>query len=426
MSTTVSWSISKHHRKADGTYNAKIRIIHNRKIAYTQTGIFTKSVRFKKGSSYGDVTDPEIENSLNEKVRMIRKIINDHNTTIEAISTPQEVIEYIQKIKQRENQVIDFIAFSKEHISNLPEYKNKTFLTTGINSLCYYLRSLKENTLPINKLTSKFLRKYESWLRTERTGYYKGKEHTLKPITDSGVKNYTSAIKILFNRALDHYNDYENDDIVIKHDPFKAYKIVSQNQPEKKKYTKELFQKIYHSADGRNPLTEETIALHAFLFSFFIAGINLIDMYEGMRINDGRIEYNRTKTRLKKKDKSFISIAIPEEAKEIINKHIWVNGSEVLDFKKRYKTIKSFRTAVCIGMKKISENVGFKLKFYDARHMFATFARNNCGFGIDDVAFCLTHSSSHAITETYITPDYSIVDKVIKGVLDYVFDRQKT
>lgn len=38
---TITWVVFKHHRKADGTYNPKIRVYHNGSTAY----IPSKSIR---------------------------------------------------------------------------------------------------------------------------------------------------------------------------------------------------------------------------------------------------------------------------------------------------------------------------------------------------------------------------------------------
>lgn len=61
------------------------------------------------------------------------------------------------------------------------------------------------------------------------------------------------------------------------------------------------------------------------------------------------------------------------------------------------------------------------VQFYSARHSFATIARNDCGFGKDDIAMCLNHSSGRSVTDSYIKEDYSVIEKVIKGVVKFVF-----
>ena len=56
-----------------------------------------------------------------------------------------------------------------------------------------------------------------------------------------------------------------------------------------------------------------------------------------------------------------------------------------------------------------------------ARHSFATIARNDCNVPMEDIALCLTHRSGFDITDTYVKPDFSRVDRVIRQVLDFVF-----
>ena len=82
--------------------------------------------------------------------------------------------------------------------------------------------------------------------------------------------------------------------------------------------------------------------------------------------------------------------------------------------------------AVNNGLKHICEAIGIPaITFYAARHSFATIARNDCDVSVDDVAFCLTHSSGHNITDMYIKPDYSRTDKVIQKVIDFVFNTEE-
>ena len=61
---TVQWVIMKHHKRDDGTYNAKILVTHNRKRAYMPTTIYTSMVRFKRGSFFATLTDKTIEDTL--------------------------------------------------------------------------------------------------------------------------------------------------------------------------------------------------------------------------------------------------------------------------------------------------------------------------------------------------------------------------
>ena len=74
------------------------------------------------------------------------------------------------------------------------------------------------------------------------------------------------------------------------------------------------------------------------------------------------------------------------------------------------------------GLKLIGKDLGIPpFTFYAARHSFATIARNDCGASMDDVAFCLAHASSHAMTSVYVAPDYKRIDNVVSDVIGFVF-----
>lgn len=87
--------IFKHHKKADGTFNPKIQIIHKSLAAYIATGANTECVQFRKGMSSGSITDSSIEDSLNDKVKKIRSILNEKEEVISCFDTAKEVKDYI-------------------------------------------------------------------------------------------------------------------------------------------------------------------------------------------------------------------------------------------------------------------------------------------------------------------------------------------
>ena len=74
---TVAWVVLKHHKKADGTYNPKIRISHNGTSSYIATPIFTEFVKFKRGAASGTITSGKLIDSLNDTVKMYREVLNE-------------------------------------------------------------------------------------------------------------------------------------------------------------------------------------------------------------------------------------------------------------------------------------------------------------------------------------------------------------
>lgn len=424
---TISWVILKHHKKADGTFNPKIRVTHNRSIAYMATNIYTPFVRFKRGSSTGTLTNGEVEDCLNERVSAIRKILNTHQESIDGCENAKELVAYIERYLSRKNFDIDFIEFGREYLVSIPKKGTRDTHATGLNALCHYLMFTTGDTkLPIKSFTSKFLMKYDAWLRTDRIITVKGKPHKSPAMRENGIANYMVTLQTIFNQAKKTFNDYEFDDIVIKGDPFKAYHIPVVRRPPRRTLSKDQLLKVLTYAP---PVLNriDVLAYDLFKMSFMLAGMNAADFYNCETYKNGRIEYCRVKTTERKvSGDAFLSIRVRPEIEPLIEKYRDKTGKRVFNFYQKYTNSADLNVAIHRGFKYIKAATGLDmLQFYCARHTFATMARTKCGYGVDDVAFCLTHSSGHDITEIYIEPDYTLVDRVIDSVVAYVFDEKE-
>lgn len=405
---TVTWVVLKHHKKVDGTFNPKIRITHNRTTAYIATQIFTPLVRFKKGEASGILTDSDILDSLNDKVKDIRKILNKFEYIIEDCENAKTVLSFIDK-KMNQDKDIDFLAFADSCIAELKNNGSKSVKICLVSNLRKFV-----DTLPIVKLTSAFLKRFERWLKTERK------------ISDSSLLVYMQAFQTIYNKALMHYNDYEIGDIVIVGDPFKSYKFETRPTEVKKAVSVEVIQRIFNYKPGGRKNKHTGFARDMFLLSFCLAGMNAADILACTKYSEGRIDYSRQKTRDKKKSKAFISVPVVSEIQDVFLKYRDVGGERVFNLYKTYESIQYIRVSLSRGMKILCKEIGIEpITFYAARHSFATIARNDCNVSMDDIALCLTHASGYNITDTYIKPDFSRVDKVIRKVVDYVFKEKQ-
>lgn len=425
---TIAWVILKHHRKTDGTYNPKIRVTHNRTTSYMSTNIYTELVRFKKGSKSGTVTDTSVEEYLNGQVSSVRKILNLNQEAVAFYDTAKDLVDYINRQISRRDVEIDFVEFARGYIDSLKNDGTKRTYTTRINVLCHYL---KETTggekFPVKNLNSKFLIKYEAWLRSERTVTIKRGKRKLQPVSDTGINGYMMAIQAAFTQLKKAYNDYETGEILVKGEPFKVYHIPEAGSAKKRAISKDEIIKIYNyvASDESKP---DALARDLFVLSFILAGMNAADMYGCTVFKDGRIDYNRQKTRDRKRScgRAFISVPVNDMIVDLLNQYVDKTGDRVFNLYQRYGVLSSLNYTLHKGLTKIGESLGIdNLQFYCARHSFATIARNDCGVSMDDIAFCLTHSSGHDITDTYIKPDFSRVDEVIRKVVDYVFKEKE-
>ena len=66
------------------------------------------------------------------------------------------------------------------------------------------------------------------------------------------------------------------------------------------------------------------MAKELYMLSFYLCGMNAVDIYHTTpkNVRNGRIEYNRAKTKGRRKDRAFISIKIVDEAKPLIEKYL--------------------------------------------------------------------------------------------------------
>lgn len=141
--------------------------------------------------------------------------------------------------------------------------------------------------------------------------------------------------------------------------------------------------------------------------------MNAVDLYScGFVINSGRLEYNRSKTKGKRKDRAFISLHIPEAGKVLIEKYRH-------RLSESYAEIGNLNKALNEGLKVIGEAIGVPdLSFYWARHTFGNLARNKCRKSKDDVALALNHvDQGRKTTDVYLEKDWTIVDEVQAAVL---------
>lgn len=415
---TISWVVFKHHKKQDGTFNPKIRVYHNGTTAYLPTPIFTNFVRFKRGASSGTITDGNVEDALNSRVKAMRRITNDFDYIIEDCEDAKAVVAFLDR-KMNQNKKLDYLAFLRDTIQGLPEKGTKDLHRTLLTNLVHFIGS---ETLPIRKLDSAFLSRFEAWLKSENRSFDKESRLYSRPLHDSTIHAYLSILQRVYNKMLRKYNDYDTGDIVIARDPFKSFTPDLHIEYTKRAIPAETIRRIasYNPQKG-NP-ESRTFARDMFLLSFCLAGMNIVDIYTCDTYHDGRIEYCRTKTREKKQGHAFISVPVSPEIAETFNRYRDIDNIRVLGLYKKYDTIRLVRTTICRGMKLLCRDLGLEpFTFYAARHSFATIARNDCDVSMEDIALCLTHRSGFDMTDTYVKPDFSRVDKVIRKVLDFVF-----
>lgn len=401
---TIAPKILKENKKTDGTWNVLYRLSHNRKTRYIKTTHFVDETQIV---GKDDISVDFVIDFLAADIKKYRKKISE----IENIDlyTVDEVKEMIFS----DSKEIDLFPFFGKHIELLKSSgrgSTATPYTTVYNSLKDYVNN---GHLYASKVTSKFLQEYEIYLRTpknierENRG---GSKMKIKDtfLTDKGVHNHMANFRTLFNKARDNYNDEDLGKILIKNYPFSKYKI----KPKKNLKHKNIdIEDIRSIRDVAAVTRREVMAKNIFMLSFYMCGMNAVDIYNNIdRLKElpERIGYKRSKTRGKRPDEAFISVKIPKEAKKII---------EVLEI--NYSTSRSLNGNLSNGLRSLNDRLKIDgLTMYSARHSFATIARNDLNISRDDVSLALNHVNQDSrITDTYLAPDWSKIDRVQDAVI---------
>lgn len=144
-----------------------------------------------------------------------------------------------------------------------------------------------------------------------------------------------------------------------------------------------------------------------FMLSFYLIGMNPVDMYKSDKPVDGRLLYKRSKTG------GLFDIKVEPEAEALIRKH---KGSRrMLDISERYATKASWHVAMVKVLPSLCDN----LTMYWARHTWATLAAE-LDVSIDVISAALGHKLGLRVTNIYVAVNKSKVDAANRLVLDYL------
>lgn len=414
---TVKAVILKEKKRNDGTWNVKIRIIHEKKVSYMATSHYVSIDCINKKTFELKERNNPVYDQVMIDVLKIRSQLSALGHQIDYY-TAQGLVRLMKDKLSGKPDGINFFDFAENHIQKLIKQDKRTS-----QSYRAMLSRLEEfagsRNLMFSDITSNFLFNFDTFLRASDS------KHGFGKISSSGVRLYIGKIQHLFNLAKLKYNDEDAGIVKIANNPFVKYKLPKVNGIKKKALSAEDIKRIKEFDIPVN-MKGAMIARDVFVMSFLLCGMNTVDMYFLRPEINGRYEYERRKTAGRRDDKAFISIRIEPELEPYIDRYMDEVGDRAFNFFLRYSSDKQFVTKVNGNLKSIGDALGIEnLTLYAARHSFATIARNDCGVSMDDVAMALNHKSGHDVTDTYIKKDWKRIDDVNRKVIDYVFGKKE-
>lgn len=419
MRPTFTPVIIPSQRKADGSYNVKIRVTFKRKSRRLSTHLdatpkdLTKSLEFKEGP---------VRRRAYEIVEEMKAACSEIDYLDLQSMDVDGIIKVIEaKSESKAEFRLDFIEYMREKASS--KGASERLYITAANAL---VRFMNGHTLYVNDITVRFLRSFEEFIRKEPkvvSCFRTGKTRPGKEVKGDcrAVSQYLGCIRHMYGLARLEFNEPDLDIYRIPNNPFEYYKVPKQQPAKRRNKSKDFIQMIIdESAKARGA---EKFALEVFLLSFALEGMNLADLYHCAPARGKWLVYNRRKTAGRRADMAEHHVYVPEEILPIVERYRDNDGVHMFTFHRRYKDFNTFTVNANNAIRRWRRDRDVEdFTMYAARHSWASIARK-AGVEKATIDECLCHVGNLRMADVYIEPDWEIhrsANAVVMGQFDWL------
>ena len=214
-------------------------------------------------------------------------------------------------------------------------------------------------------------------------------------------------IRAVFNNAI------KSDKISPSAYPFRKFEIKNARK-EKKNLSRETMQRLI----GIQLKGEEKKARDFFLLSFYLCGINPIDLYNLKRpAKSGEVSFVRQK--IAHTEPLPVRLYIPKAALGLCKEY--ESSTYLLNFHDKHRDYDTFKRRMSERLTSVGKKIGCEqLYFYMARYTWATFA-DRVGVPHDVISKSLGHSDKSTAEKYYIDYDWQRTRQANERVIDYLF-----
>ena len=391
---TIKLAVLKHTKAKDGTYKIRIAIGHKSETHY----IVTKyKVNSPSEFFSGIVTRVPNAHEINIK---LRNILNDYEDRLERIPSPDSYtckeLRDLLKSMRPHTSAITFSQASKQYQKELTEDGRASYAGMLQNSLRLF-QDFLDRDIFLSEISTSTISEFERWMKR------KGLSQTYTSMT-------LSMTRTIINRAI------RAQLVTYQLHPFTYWKRPADEERE-----------IDISVDGlmairdaQPKLKKQRIARDLFMLSYYLGGINLIDLlnidFRGITV----LEYVRHKSRNTKTSDKRISFTLQPEAKELIKK--WMNrNTGKLDFGYKF-SYKNFLQFVTRSIKSLAKDLKLpnykKVCYYSARKSFVQHGFD-LGISLEILEYCIGQSvKSNRPIFNYLKIMRRHADIAIRQILD--------
>lgn len=364
---TIKFAVLKHTKAKDGTYKIRISIGHKSETHYIVTPY---SVNALSEFDNGVVTRIPNAHEINVK---LRNLLNDYEERLERIPSPDDYsckqLRDLLKSMRPHSSTATFQQVSEQYQKELIEDGRGSYAGMLKNSFRLF-HDFAGGDIFLSEISTITISEFERWLKR-------------KGVSQTYISMTLSMTRTIINRAirmqLVTYNVH----------PFTYWKRPA--DPERELDISVEDMRAIRDAQPR--LKKQRIARDIFMLSYYLGGINLIDLLDIDFRDVTVLEYTRHKSRNMKLSDKRISFTLQPEAKEIIHK--WINrNTGKLDFGYKF-SYKNFLAYITRSIKSLAKDIDIqdykKVCYYTARKSFVQHGFD-LGVSLEVLEYCIGQS----------------------------------
>ena len=389
---TLSLTIFKAKQLANGKHKIRIAVRHRHETSYIITPYIIDDIsQFKNGRVVkrfdAEIINMQLRNLLNKYQSVLDELYN-----VSSLSAKELKNNILNFSERNENIYINDIC--NKYVEELREDKRNGYAEL-IERCGKYFMEFSKGDIPANTITPTTISNFERFLRNK------------KNLNQTTTGMYLVRLRVLTNIARKRY--FVKQDIP----PFQDCKI-PQSLERELDLSIEQFKKLKAYAPQSKI---ERIAKDLWFLSFYLGGINLVDMLSITFLKNNEIEYVRTKTKNTKRGDKRIELTIPVEAKAIIDKYKSESGELQFGYSFTYR---NFNRYIARTLNKIGKEIGIKrLCYYSARKSFVQYGFE-LGISLEVLEYTIGQSmKQNRPIYNYIRIMKKHADNAIRKIIEY-------
>lgn len=364
---TIKLAVLKHTKSKDGSYKIRISIGHRSETHYIVTPY---SVNALSEFDNGIVVRVPNAHEINIK---LRNLLNDYEERLERINSPEDYtckeLRDLLKSMRTHSSKVTFKQVSEQYQKELIEDGRGSYAGMLQNSLRLFFEFTGGDVF-LSEISTITISEFERWLKR-------------KGVSQTYISMTLSMTRTIVNRAI------RMQLVTYSVHPFTYWKRPADPERELDISVED----VRAIRDSQPRLKKQRIARDIFMLSYYLGGINLIDLLEIDFRGVSVLEYTRHKSRNMKLSDKRISFTLQPEAKELISK--WMNrNTGRLDFGYKF-SYKNFLAYVTRSIKSLAKDIDIqdyrKVCYYTARKSFVQHGFD-LGISLEVLEYCIGQS----------------------------------